>query len=288
LRHFDFTRQASDGLSLYFQGWEPENGPVAAVCLVHGLGEHTGRYAHVAAALTEAGYALLGFDLRGHGRSGGPRGHSPTRGAMFNDVDQLLAEAAARYPELPRFLYGHSMGGGRVLCHALGCCSPTNGHPDLAGVIATSPSLRTTTPQPGWKMAIGKVTYSLAPAMSMSNGLDRSGLSRDPQVVERYNSDPLVHDRVSARLGIDILRNGECALTRAGQFPVPLLLMHGSADRITSPQASREFAQRNDGKCMLKIWDGLYHEIHNEPESQEVLEYVIRWMDGQRSGGSQR
>jgi acylglycerol lipase len=286
LQHFDFTRRASDGLSLDFQGWEPENGPVAVVCLVHGLGEHTGRYAHVAAALTEAGYALLGFDLRGHGKSGGPRGHSPTRGAMFNDVDQLLAEAAARYPALPRFLYGHSMGGGRVLCHALGCCSPTKGHPDLAGVIATGPSLRTTTPQPGWKMAVGKVTYSLVPAMSMSNGLDRSGLSRDPQVVERYDSDPLVHDRVSARLGMDVIRNGECALARATQFPVPLLLMHGSADRITSAEASREFAQRSNGKCTLKIWDGLYHEIHNEPEKQEVLEYMIRWMDEQRSGGA--
>jgi acylglycerol lipase len=289
LHYFDFTRQTTDGLSLYFQGWEPESRPGAVVCLVHGLGEHSGRYAYVAAALNQAGYALLGFDLRGHGRSGGSRGHSPTRTAMLDDVDQLLVEAAARYSGRPRFLYGHSLGGGLVLCHALRCCSPEGRDPrDVAGVIATGPTLRTAFAPPAWKQAVGKVTYNLLPAMSMPNGLDRSALSRDPQVVERYSNDPLVHDRVSARLGMDLLRDGECALARSAQFPVPLLLMHGSADRITSPEASREFAQRSDGKCTLKVWDGLYHEIHNEPEKEQVLEYMIRWLDGQRSGGVSR
>jgi acylglycerol lipase len=286
LHRFDFTRQAPDGLSLYFQGWEPESGPAAVVCLVHGLGEHSGRYEHVASTLNVAGYALLGLDLRGHGRSGGPRGHSPTSSAMLDDIDQLLIEAAGRYPDRPRFLYGHSLGGGLVLCHALRSCSPTGGRSsrDVAGVIASGPTLRTAFAPPGWKLAVGKVTYNLAPAMSMSNGLDRSALSRDPLVVERYNSDPLVHDRLSARLGMDILRNGERALGQAARFPVPLLLMHGAADRITSPEASREFAQKTDCQCTLKLWDGLYHEIHNEPEKQEVLEYMIAWL-GARSQG---
>jgi alpha-beta hydrolase superfamily lysophospholipase len=281
LRHFEFTRQASDGLSLFFQGWEPESSPTAVICLVHGLGEHSGRYAHVAAALSQAEYALLGYDLRGHGRSDGPRGHSPAYELMLDDIDQLLVEASNRYPDRPRLLYGHSLGGGLVLCHALRCCSPANGQTprDFAGVIATGPTLRTAFAPLGWKVAIGKVTYNLAPAMSMSNGLDRSALSRDPQVVEHYNSDPLVHDRVSARLGMDLLRNGECALARAAQFPVPLLLMHGAVDRVTSAEASQEFAGRSDGKCTLKLWDGLYHEIHNEPEKQEVLGYMIAWLD---------
>jgi alpha-beta hydrolase superfamily lysophospholipase len=287
LRTFDFTRQASDGLSLYYRGWEPESSPAAVVCLVHGLGEHSGRYAHVASALNQAGYALLGCDLRGHGRSDGPRGHSPTYDAMLDDIDRLLDEAADRYPGRPRFLYGHSLGGGLVLCHALQCCSPTDGRTprDVAGVIATGPMLRTATPPPGWKLVVGKITDNLLPGMSMSNGLDRSALSRDPQVVEKYNTDPLVHDRVSARLGMDILRNGEASLARAAEFPVPLLLMHGAADRITSPAASQEFARSLDGKCTLRLWDGLYHEIHNEPEKQEVLEYMIRWMGRRRSGG---
>jgi acylglycerol lipase len=288
LPRFDFVRRASDGLSLYFQGWEPESQPAAAVCLVHGLGEHSGRYAHVAAALNEAGYALLGMDLRGHGRSGGQRGHTPTCDAMLDDIDQLLVEAATRYPDRPRFLYGHSLGGGLVLCHALRRASPARGNVsgDVAGVIATGPTLRTAFTPPAWKVAAGKVTYNLLPALSMPNGLDRSALSRDPQVVERYNSDPLVHDRLSARLGMDILRNGERALEDAARSPVPLLLMHGADDRITSAEASREFAQRSDANCTLKIWDGLYHEIHNEPEKQEVLAYMIRWMDGRRSDGS--
>jgi acylglycerol lipase len=286
---FDFTRQSSDGLSLYFQGWEPESDPAAVVCLVHGLGEHSGRYAHVAAALNQAGYALLGYDLRGHGRSDGPRGHSPNCGALLDDIDQLLVEAAARYPGRPRFLYGHSLGGGLVLCYALQCCSPANGQnlPDVAGVIATGPTLRTAFAPPAWKVAVGKVTYNLLPAMSLPNGLNRSSLSRDPSVVERYNTDPLVHDRLSARLGMDILRNGQRALEHAERFPVPLLLMHGANDRITSAEASREFAQKTDGQCTLKLWDGLYHEIHNEPEKKEVLEYMIAWLSAHGQGVDQ-
>jgi acylglycerol lipase len=286
LGYSDFTRTATDGLSLYFQGWEPENSPAAAVCLVHGLGEHSGRYGHVAAALNQAGYALLAFDLRGHGRSGGQRGHSPTCAAMLDDVDQLLGQAAARFPGRPRFLYGHSLGGGLVLCYVLRCCSPANGRevPDLAGVIATGPTLRTAFAPPAWKLAVGKVTYNLLPAMSMPNGLDRSALSRDPLVVELYNRDPLVHDRLSARLGMDILRSGELALEHAAQLPVPLLLMHGAEDRITSAGASREFADRSNGMCTLKIWDGLYHEIHNEPDKQQVLEYMIAWLNVHNPG----
>ncbi|OIO94528.1 MAG: lysophospholipase [Anaerolineae bacterium CG2_30_64_16] len=272
MKHFEFNWRTADGLRLYAQAWEPDTTPAAVVCLVHGLGEHGGRYAHVAAALTAAGYALLGFDLRGHGKSEGPRGHAPSYDILMDDIGRLLDEAAARYTDKPRFLYGHSLGGNLVINYSL------RRKPDLAGVIATGPALRTATPPPAWKLALGKILYKIQPGMQMANGLDRDGLARDPAVVRAYASDPLVHDRISARLALDMLQAGEWALAHATEFPLPLLLVHGTADRLTSSKATQEFAAQAPGDVTLKLWEGFYHETHNEPEKAEVLGFMIDWL----------
>jgi alpha-beta hydrolase superfamily lysophospholipase len=121
--------------------------------------------------------------------------------------------------------------------------------------------------------------YNLWPTFSMANELDRQGLSRDPEVVRAYEEDPLVHDRVSARLAMDMLQAGVWALEHAGELSLPLLLMHGGADRLTSAQASREFAAQAGNVCTLRIWDGFYHEIHNEPEQEQVFEYLLEWLN---------
>lgn len=272
MQHFEFKWQTEDGLRLYAQGWQPETEPTAAICLVHGLGEHSGRYAHLAAFLNQAGYVLLAFDLRGHGKSEGQRGHTPSYEALLDDTAHFLDGAAGRYPDCPRFLYGHSLGGNLVINHAL------RRRPPLAGVIATGPLLRPAFEPPAWKMTLAKIMYRLWPTLSLSNGLDRQALSRDPEVVRAYNDDPLVHDRLSARLGMDMLQAGLWSLEHAAEFPLPLLLMHGSADRVCSPQASREFAAQAGEGCTLQIWDGFYHEIHNEPEQGEVFEYLLEWL----------
>jgi acylglycerol lipase len=274
MQHFEFGWQTEDGLQLYAQGWQPETEPKGMVCLVHGLGEHSGRYAHLAAFLNQAGYALLALDLRGHGKSQGPRGHTPSCEALLDDIAHFLAEATARYPDRPRFLYGHSLGGNLVIEYAL------RRRPQLAGVIATGTSFRLAFEPPAWKLTLGKIMYNLWPTLSMSNELDRQGLSRDPEVVRAYNEDPLVHDRVSARLAMDMLQSGLWSLEHATEFPLPLLLMHGGADRLTSAQASREFASQAGHLCTLKIWDGFYHEIHNEPEQRQVFAYLLEWLDG--------
>ena len=263
----------SDGIRIYGRAWNPSGESKAVLCLVHGLGEHCGRYDHVAAALTQAGYALFAFDLRGHGNSEGSRGHIPDYPVLMDDITRALDEAGRRYPGKPHFLYGHSLGGNLVLNYVLRC------HPQLLGVVATGPALRTAVTTPGWKILFGRTMYRLWPSMVMANGLERKALSRDGEVVTRYRNDPLVHDRLSARLGIDILLSGDWALEHAEGFPLPLLLMHGSADRITSPDASREFAARAGAVCTLIIWDGLYHEIHNEPEQAKVLNTIEMWLD---------
>jgi acylglycerol lipase len=273
MQHIEFAQQSRDGIQFHFQGWQPESPAKAVVCLVHGLGEHSGRYAHVAAALNDAGYVLLGSDLRGHGKSGGPRGHTPSYDTLLDDIGRLLDEAAARYPSLPRFLYGHSLGGNLVLNYAL------RRKPAIAGVVATSPWLRLSSAPPAARMALGRVMNRLLPAFVQSSGLDPTGLSRDPEVVRAYKVDPLVHDRLSARLGMAAIENGEWAVAHAAEFPaVPLLLVHGTGDPMTSAVATQEFAAKVPGGCTLKLWEGFYHETHNEPEKADVLAFMIGWL----------
>lgn len=277
--HTTFQLTSHDGVPLHGQVWETERAPRGVVCLVHGLGEHSGRYGHVGVALKAAGYALLATDLRGHGRSGGPRGHTPSYDALLEDVGLLLGEAARRYPATPRFLYGHSLGGTLVLHYALRRRSV------ITGVVASAPLLRTGTPPAAWKPWLGNLLYDLWPSFAMSNGLERPALSRDSAVVRAYNEDPLVHDRVSARLGIGMLRAGEWCLQHASEFPLPLLLLQAAADRIVSPRASEEFAAAAHEHCTLRLWEGLYHELHNEPEQAQVLACMVQWLDEHTRAG---
>lgn len=273
MARIEFKIKPAAELTLYGQCWEPASNLKAAICLVHGLGEHSGRYDHVAEALNLAGYAVVAFDLRGHGCSEGPRGHAPNYAALMADVAALLNEAASRYPNLPRFLYGHSLGGNLAIHYVL------REHPDLAGVIASSPLLKPASKPPAWKMALLRTMHGLWPSMPLSNGLEDTALSRNINVVRSYRNDPLVHDQISARLAMDILTSGQWNLEHAAEFPLPLLLMHGDADRITSFHASCAFAAQLNDRCSLKIWNGLFHELHNEPEKREVITFVTDWLD---------
>lgn len=275
MQHIESGWKTNDGLQLYAQGWQPEDKPKAVVCLVHGLGEHSQRYAHVGEALCQAGYALFTYDLRGHGRSAGPRGHSPSYECMLDDITLLLAESATRYPDCRQFLYGHSLGGSLVLNYAL------RRRPAIKGVIATSPELCTTTPPPPFTLFLGKIMYRVWPSLTLKTGLAAAGLSHDQQVVQTYIADPLVHGVATAKFALDFLNAGQWALEHAAEFPLPLLLMHGGADPICSAPASQDFAARAGEKCTLKIWDGLYHETHNELEKAQVLAYMVEWLNSQ-------
>jgi acylglycerol lipase len=274
MKHTESGWTTTDGLRLYAQCWQPDTAPTAVVCLVHGLGEHGGRYAHVAAFLTAHGYALYSFDLRGHGKSEGARGHSPAYSALMDDVTSFLAEAGKMFPGTPRVLYGHSLGGGIVLNYGL-----RRNTAELRGIIASAPALALAFAPSPLTMTLGKVLHGVAPALLMANGLDRNGLSHDTAVVEAYGADPLVHDRVSARLGMDFLDAGAWALAHAGDWSLPLLLMHGSADPICSAAASRTFAAKAGAQCTLRIFDDCYHEIHNELCNQQVFDVVLAWLN---------
>lgn len=272
-RSLEFGWITEDRLRIHARGWLPANRPRSVICLLHGLGEHSGRYESFAVPLTGAQHAVLTFDLRGHGRSEGRRGHAPGFEALHRDIDHLLDEAAERFDDIPRFLYGQSMGGTLALTHALRRSTP------YCGIIASSPNIRPALAVPPWKRFLGGLLYSTWPTFSMSNGIRHQDLSGDPNVGETYERDPLKHDRVSARLGIDLLRNGVRALQNASRFPVPLLLLHGTEDRITSSQATREFAREAGGSCTLRMLETTSHELHNDPNSEHLFNSILEWID---------
>ena len=277
MKHFDDKWQDQEGTTFFVQGWEPENGnPKALVVLVHGLGEHTGRYAHVGKALTRAGYALAGFDLRGHGKSGGPRGHAPSLEAYMQDIRQFFSLMEQRYYTIPRFLYGHSLGGLLVLIYAIQYGA------GLKGVVATEPALRSSLQEQKAKIALVRLLGSLAPTMTLPSGLDAATISRDPAVVEAYRKDPLVHDRTSLGFGKAALNAIDLCFARAGDFPAPLLIMHGTGDKLNYFSGSEDFAglvSEAGRDVTLRLWNDLYHEIHNEPEKEEVFQFMIEWLD---------
>ena len=269
------TWRARDGAELFVRSWLPEATPRAAIALVHGLGEHSGRYQHVAAHFNQAGYIVQSFDLRGHGKTPGPRGHVRSIELILQDIDLLLEKIAQAYPSLPCFLYGHSLGGNLVLFYALSYKR------DLSGVIATSPGLITALQDQKIKIFFARILGVLMPGVILSTGLDANLISRDPQIVQDYIADPLVHDRSSLGFAKGMLDMNNWVMAHAQEFEYPLLLTHGANDQIAYPRGSQEFAALVPENVTLKLWDGLAHELHNEPEKEQVLQYILGWMDQQ-------
>ena len=273
MEHFKTNWKSCDGLDIAAYGWVPENRPAkAVVCLVHGIGEHTGRYLHIAEAFTREGLVFFGADLRGHGNSRGKKGHFPSIEVVNKDIDLLLEHARERYPGIPLFLYGHSLGGILVLYYCL------KQKPDIQGVISTSPGLHNALEKQPVKLFSARVLGLLVPEGSIPSGLNINELSHDQDSIKAYSNDPMVHDRVTFGFGKAMLKVTQWTLKHAGEFPLPLLLMHGKADSMSYPSSSIEFAAALNGNCKLVLWDEGYHELHNEPFKEEVLKTMTSWI----------
>jgi alpha-beta hydrolase superfamily lysophospholipase len=264
----------SQGLQIFTRYWHAEN-PRAVVALVHGQGEHVGRYEHWAALFNQHHVSVVGIDLQGYGRSEGKRGHAKNLDALLDDIGLLLEKTRALYPELPLFLYGHSMGGCMVLNYV------TRRSPALSGLIATGPWIRLAFQAPFFKVLAGKLLRRITPSLTLPTGLAVHFISHDEAVVRAYKTDPLVTDQLSTAAGMAILEAADWLDQWEGRFDMPVLLMHGGSDMITSAAATREFARRAKGDITYREWPGLYHEIHNEKENQEVFEYLWEWMQRQ-------
>jgi len=278
MSHIEYEWKAADGLKIYAQAWEPETAPKAVVCLVHGLGEHGGRYTYVAETLNQGGYAVLASDLRGHGKTEGKRGHAPSFDAFMDDMAILLKNAAQCYSGSPCFLWGHSLGGVLVANYVL------RRKPQLEGVVITSAGfLRTSISNQKTKIQFAKIAGKIIPEMSMPTGLDANKISRDPEVVQRYVNDPLVHGVATLAMAKYTIDAIPWACAHASEWTLPVLIMHGDGDAIAFVSGSEEFANLIKQDCTLKIWPGLWHETHNEPEKEQVLAYALGWLDSQIS-----
>ena len=274
----DESFKTVDGLTLKTHQWLIDE-PKGIICLVHGLGEHAGRYQHVAAFLNSIGYSLVSYDQRGNGLSEGQKGHTPSYDLLHDDIQTFIDLTANQVAKegndqnTPLFIYGHSLGGLQVITYLLSR-QPSN----LAGAIVTSPALRPAFTAPAWKMLLAKASVKIYPALSVSNEIDVAHISRDKKVIDAYLADDLVHDRISAGLGLSILEKGEWALENASKLTCPMLLMHGSEDKVTSWEASQMFADSAGDTCRFKLWDGLFHETHNEPEKDQVFAEIAQWL----------
>ncbi|MFC5472275.1 alpha/beta hydrolase [Cohnella suwonensis] len=268
--------RCADGTTMYACEWLPEGGKgdvPAVIGIVHGMGEHMGRYVHVAEMLNASGYAVLGFDQRGHGNTAGKRGHVPQYADLLEGVDKLLAEARSRFPGVPLFLYGHSMGGNVTLNYLLRC------KPDIAGAIVSGPWLKLAFKPPSLQAVIGKVIEKIYPSYTNNRPINAANLTTDPVMVERYVTDKLGHGNITARFFFGVQAAGLWALEHASELAVPTLLMHGGDDKVTSLPASKRFAESAPPKLVTWIdWPGYKHEIHNETGREDVFEAVRGWL----------
>ncbi len=275
MQHTEFNWITPDGISIFAQSWSPSAKPRAVVALVHGLGEHSERYTHVGRFFADTGIATVAYDRRGHGKSGGKRGHTPDYAFYLDEVETLIKQAQTQFPNLPVFLYGHSMGGNIALNYAL-----RRTISGLAGIISSAAVIRLAFRPSPVLLALGKLTKVIYPSFTQKNQLEFAAISRDKAVVDAYTADPLVHDSLSSVAGLGILEYADYLCNNPTKFPVPLYITHGSDDRITSASGSEWFAKNYTGDITLKIWNGLYHEIHNEPEQADVLGEMVTWMNG--------
>lgn len=262
-------------VDLCWRSWVPE-APRAVVAIVHGLGEHGGRYAHVGEDLAGRGLAVYAVDLRGHGKSDGRRVHIDRIEDYDQDISALLALVEERHEGLPRVLLGHSMGGMLAMRHVLDHPAAVHGAIISSPGLAAHPELE---PSAVVRLA-ARILSKLAPRVLIDSGLKVESISRDPAVVEAYVADPLVSSKVSARWYTEILAAMADVRGRAGALRLPMLLMQSGEDRLVDPEATARWGASAPAEMVeLVIWEGLYHEMLNEPENARVLDRVADWLE---------
>jgi alpha-beta hydrolase superfamily lysophospholipase len=269
----DFNIRLHNGQVLRGMIQSPGENAKAVIILVPGLGEHVQRYAGWSELFRKEGFAFTGVDLPGHGRSEGRRGNIGSFRILDEMISILVDSCRKTFPGIPVIIYGHSLGGGIVLDYLI------RANPRIKGAIVTSPWLKLTTEPPRAKVLMASMIKNLLPGLVQPSGLNADHISHDETVVETYKNDPLVHDKISVGLFDSAMKAARHSLEYASELRIPVLLMHGSDDLITSPDGSREFAEKS-GKVALKIWEGGYHELHNEPFKDEVFGFILRWING--------
>jgi alpha-beta hydrolase superfamily lysophospholipase len=272
MNHMEYSWKTFDGLQVFAQAWRPAGAPKAVVALLHGVGDHSSRFPRLVEPLTDAGYAVSTFDQRGHGKTEGPRVHAPSYESLLRDIDRHLDNTRERFPRIPVILYGQSFGAAQALCYVL------KRRPQLSCVVSSSPGLASGVRQPAAKILAVRLLSRIAPTLRIPLGSPLSGLSHDPDWVESTERDPMHSVTLSARIAVEQLDTNRWILSQTS-FPLPLLIMQGTADLHVDPEVNVAFAGRLAGDVTFKLWEGLGHELHNELNRNEVLAYLRTWLD---------
>jgi alpha-beta hydrolase superfamily lysophospholipase len=281
IRRLETQVELSDAGYRYRRSWLPPE-PTRAMILVHGYAEHTGRYDEMAMYFAARGFAVHAYDQAGHGRTRGPRGHVDRYDRLLDELDRFIDLVRLDHPGLPLTVVGHSMGG------LVTAATAAFRGPDVDRFVLSGALLQVGGEGgPGWRdrlrAGLASLLAPLGPRVGLSVGLDATGLSRDPEVVRRYEEDPLVKDRMSARFAAGMLAMVEAVSAASDRVAAPMLLLHGAEDRMCPPEGSRRFHAGLSPKIAaasdLKIYPELRHEIFQEPERVLVWQDLLDWLD---------
>lgn len=268
----DFQIQSqADSLPLFGRHWPAET-PTAVMSLIHGFGEHSGRYEHMAQHLNSEGISVVAIDLRGHGRTEGPRGVSRQYSDMSADVDTLLAKTKTLYPHLPHYLFGHSMGGGLVLHHGL-----FKRGADLDGYLVSAPLILPKDPVPKALLGLAKILRRILPNGGLPNPISGEKISTLPNEKAIYESDDLNHERLGFGLAVNMIGAGEEVLAKAKNWDDPLCLWHSKEDKLTDFSASEAFSQKAQN-CEFTAFEKVEHEMHNDTSREAVYTLMLKFM----------
>jgi acylglycerol lipase len=273
--HDEFSWKSVDGQDLFAQSWDAGSDCLGGIVLVHGMGEHSSRYDRWAGSLAANGFSVLAFDLRGHGKTPGIPGGNSNYNILLNDIDLLVENARVQFKDKPLFLYGHSFGGNLVANYVISRKTV------FAGIILTSPWLELSEMPPRYRIVIATILNFFIPGKRAESGLKTEYISRELKEVHKYRSDKLVHGKITVGLFVKAIEHGLIAKRSIYKINSPLLLLHGTADSITSCKASREFVMNSSDKTTFIEIEGGYHELHNDSDRQKVFDSLIGWLNKQ-------
>jgi len=273
IRHIEGQLQVSGSTGLYWQSWTPPEKPIAVLILIHGFGEHSGRYPYFVERLCADNIAVFAFDLRGHGKTTGRRGHIQSINEFRDDVGAFVKNVRSELPGVPVFIFGHSMGSLVVLDYVLR-------HPEgLAGTIISGSGLEPAGVATAPVVFLARVLSVVWPVFPIRLPVDATGLSRIESEIERYNNDPLVHNISSARMANELLNAIDWIKTHPQDLQIPLLMVHGEADRVNLPSGSSNFFSAvSFPDKELVLYPGGFHELHNDLDKEKELGDIIRWL----------
>jgi acylglycerol lipase len=273
MQHTEGKFTGRNNFSLYRQAWLPDGIPIAILVVVHGIAEHSGRYTNLVNYFVPQGYAVYSFDLRGHGKSDGKRSYVERFSYYIDDLQTFFNLVRTENPNTKIFMVGHSMGSTIALDYALEHQS------ELQGLIISGTTLKLGSSISKAAILTAKILSVLLPKMGVS-ALDPGGISRDPAVVAAYVNDPLNYTgKLSARFGVELLKTMEKLQSRLSEITLPLLIMQGTQDRISDPSSSKLLFDGVSSKDKtMKLYEGFYHEIFNDPERRQVFSDMEAWL----------